>query len=207
MARYRSPLRDAQAAQTRARILDAAGEVFGRLGFAGASLARIAEHAGVSVETVKLVGTKGALLLAAFDRAFSGREMTGPISASEEGTQMLQAPDQELVPRLVDFIAGANARVADLWPRVLEAAAGDADVAARLAQLQASRAEDMSQAVHHLRARGLCRSPRPDGELADVLSYLLAPEGYVRLVRECGWPPEDYRSWVVGAVERLVLAA
>lgn len=207
MARYTSPLREAQAAQTRLRVLDAAVAVFAERGYAGASLAKIAERAGVSVETVKLTGSKGALLLGAFERAFAGRELDGPIHASEEGAALLEFSDDQLVAGLVAFVGAANARVAELWPRVLEAAAGDTDVAARLAQLQASRAEDMSQSIHHLRARGVCRSSRPDADLADALSYLLAPEGYTRLVRECGWSPERYRAWVTEAVERLILSA
>jgi len=28
----------------------------------------------------------------------------------------------------------------------------------------------------------------------------------VRLVIECGWSMEDYRAWVVRAIERLILA-
>lgn len=206
MPRYSSPLREAQAAQTRARILDAAIEVFGRWGFLGASLAKIAAGAGVSVETVKLAGTKGALLLAAFDRAFTGTELDGPVHSSAIGQEMLEVDDDRLLPGLVAFVTGANERVAGLWPRLLEAASTDGDVAERLAHLQASRSEDMEAAIGHLRARGLCPSPRPDAELAAALSYLLAPEGYVRLVQECGWGADQYRAWLKRAIERIVLA-
>ncbi len=207
MPNYSSPLREAQAAQTRARILDSAIEAFGRSGFAGTSLAKIAAGAGVSVETVKLAGAKSALLLAAFDRAFAGEELSGPVHSSDVGRSLLAASDDELLEGLVAFVVEANSRVARLWPRVLEAAAGDSEVAERLAQLQASRAEDMLSAIRHFRDRGRCASTRPDGELADALSYLLAPEGYVRLVIERGWGVDDYRAWLVRTVERAVLDA
>jgi len=207
MPRYSSPLREAQAAQTRTRILDAAIAVFGQWGFTGASLAKIAAEAGVSVETVKLAGTKGALLLAAFDRAFSGRELDGPVHSSDIGRELLEAEESRLLAGLISFVSGANERVAGLWPRLREAAASDPDVAERLAHLQESRAEDMAAAIGHLRARGLCPNPRPDAELAAALSYLLAPEGYVRLVQECGWTDDEYRTWLERAIERIVLTA
>ena len=89
MTPYVSPLREAQAAQTRARILDAAVELFGANGYAGTSLAKIAQAVGVSVETVKQNGPKSALLLASFDRAFSGAEGEGKSGsvAREESTR------------------------------------------------------------------------------------------------------------------------
>jgi AcrR family transcriptional regulator len=204
MPRYSSPLREAQAAQTRARILESAVEAFGQHGWSGASLAKIAAAAGVSVETVKLIGGKPALLLAAFDHAFAGRELDGPIHTNPEGAALLDASDADLLPGLVRFVASGNARVALLWPRLLEAAAADDDVAARVAALQASRLADMRAAIAGFRERGLCASTRPDDELADALSYLIAPEGYVRLVRERGWTESAYRDWVVRAVERVV---
>ena len=53
MPPYSSPLREAQAAQTRQRILEAAIDVFGDAGYSGASLARIAKEAGVSLDSLK----------------------------------------------------------------------------------------------------------------------------------------------------------
>lgn len=207
MTPYVSPLREAQAAQTRARILEAASEMFGTHGYTGTSLAKIAERAGVSVETVKLAGSKGSLLLAAFDQAFVGEELPGTIHDSDIGQALRALPPTEMIEEWVAFVSDANARVARLWPRVLDAAAGDADVAARLDKLQASRTKDMRAAVVWLREVGRVQSDLPDELLADSLSYLLAPEGYVRFVLECGWDLDAYRAWVVRAVERLVLAA
>ncbi len=51
---YHSPLRKQEAANTRARVLDAAAELFGRDGYALTSMQAIAELAGVSVQTVNL---------------------------------------------------------------------------------------------------------------------------------------------------------
>lgn len=206
MPPYVSPLREAQAAQTRERILDAASEMFGTHGYTGTSLAKIAERAGVSVETVKLAGPKGSLLLAAFDQAFVGKELPGTIHDSDIGRALRALPAEEMIPAWVAFVADANARVARLWPRVHDAAAGDPDVAARLDRLQRSRADDMRAAVRWLREEGRIENDLDEEDLAVSLSYILAPEGYVRLVLECGWDMPAYRAWIVRAVERLILA-
>lgn len=207
MPPYVSPLREAQAAQTRVRILAAASDMFGQYGYMGTSLAKIAERAGVSVETVKLAGPKSSLLLAAFDQAFVGEELPGTIHDSDIGRALRALPADVMLPQWVAFVAEANSRVARLWPRVNDAAAGDPDVAARLAELQASRTEDMRAAIAYLREQGRIANDFPDAHLADSLSYVFAPEGYVRLVLECGWDMESYQAWIVRAVERLILAA
>ncbi|MBD8022980.1 TetR/AcrR family transcriptional regulator [Microbacterium gallinarum] len=205
MTPYVSPLREAQAAQTRARILDAAIRVFGEAGYSGASLGRIANEAGVSLETVKQNGPKAALLLAGFDHAFAGSEGEGPLHTRELGEMAEELDPSELLPFLVEFVASANARVARLWPRLLEAAAGDDDVAQRLRELQANRRSDMLGAVAMFRGRGVCSSARSDGELADALSFVISPESYTQLVAEAGWSEEAYHAWLVRAVERVVL--
>ena len=50
---YRSPLRQAQARRTRAQILEAATQVFRTHGYTGATVATVAEAAGVSVAAVE----------------------------------------------------------------------------------------------------------------------------------------------------------
>ena len=69
---YKSPLRAEKAAETRRLITTAAGEVFSERGYAGATMAQIAERAGVSIESVHAVGTKPALLILAFKQAYAG---------------------------------------------------------------------------------------------------------------------------------------
>ena len=208
MARsYASPLRTAQAADTRRRILDAAAARFAADGYAGASLAQIAADAGVSLETVKLNGPKSALLLGAFDQAFTGAEEPGAIHEREVGARLMAAPDAELVEGFVAFISGANARIARLWPSVLAAASGDPTVAEALAALQQRRRSDFAAAVQLFRERGLLHRDAPDAELAAALSFLVSPESYTQLVLEYGWTEPAYRTWLIDAVRRLVLTA
>lgn len=202
---YVSPLREAQAAETRRRILEAAAEIFGERGYSGTALSAIATQAGVSLETVKQNGPKPALLLACFDSAFAGSEGDGPLHHRELGAQAAPLLGDEMLEFHLGWVAEANARVARLWPRVLEASAADADVAARLEQLQANRRYDMVSSITTYREKGLCHSARPDAELASEFSFLISPEGYTQLVLESGWSIDAYRAWLLRAVRKMIL--
>ncbi|HWS49588.1 MAG TPA: TetR family transcriptional regulator [Microbacterium sp.] len=205
MTPYVSPLREAQAAETRRRILESAASVFSASGYTGASLAQIAREAGVSVETVKQNGPKAALLLSAFGLAFGGSEDDAPLHRRPSFDDLLALPDDPFLRGWVGFVAEANARVARLWPRLLEAALVDAEAGERLRALQRNRSLDMAAAISLLRERGMCRSTRGDDELAAALSFLISPESYEQLVLQSGWSHEAYLGWLIDAVQRMIL--
>lgn len=204
MTPYVSPLREAQSAQTRVRILESAAEEFGERGYAGTALTAIATRAGVSLETVKQNGPKAALLLAAFDHRFSQAEGEGPLHHRELGAAAAPLDGPALLEFQVGFVAEANARVARLWPRVLEAAGGDPKVGRRVEQLKANRRIDMLSSIVAYREKGMCHSSRDDEELAAQLSFLISPEGYTQLVTDAGWSMQVYRDWMKRAVVALV---
>lgn len=202
---YSSPLRTAQAAETRRRILETAAELFARDGYARTSLARLAEEAGVSLETVKANGPKSALILAAFDIAFTGRESHGAtIGEQETGQALLAIPDDALLRGWVDFITGANARIARLWIALLDASMGDPAVEEGLESLQQRRRKDFRDSMAAFRERGLARRAGDDHDFAAALQFLVSPSGYVQLVLDSGWSMERYRDWLVDTIERTV---
>lgn len=205
MPRYSSPLREAQAAETRRRVLTAAASSFGELGYSRTSLAVIAERAGVSTETVKQSGPKSALLLAAFDQAFAGDEGEGPLHHRQLGTEAAPLQGEEFLAFHLGFIAHANAAVAKLWPRLLEAAASDHAVADRYTAQQENRHYDMLRSIEAYRQKGMCHSSRSDGELAAEFSFIISPEGYIQLVTESGWAEDAYLAWLIRAVHKLIL--
>lgn len=208
---YTSALRTAQAADTRRRILAAAGELFAAEGYATTSLARIADAAGVSVETVKTHGPKSALILGAFDQAFTGEEAAegeGERALHERdlGARLLAAPDEELLRSWVAFVAGANERISRLWIALLDASMGDPAVAEGLEALQARRRSDFRASMAAFRERGLARRPGDDEGYAAALSFLVSPSSYVQLVLDAGWSMRRYREWLVDTIERTVFA-
>lgn len=201
---YTSALRTAQAAETRRRILTAAGELFARDGYANTSLARIADAAGVSLETVKSNGPKSALILGAFDQAFTGEEGDGAIHERDVGASLLDVPDDQLLPNLVAFIAGANERIARLWIALLDASMGDPAVERELEALQERRRSDFRAAMVGFRERGLARRPGDDEVFAAAMQFLISPSSYVQLVLDAGWSMQQYREWLVDTIERTI---
>ena len=150
---YVSPLREAQAAETRRRVLDSAARVFATGGYAGTSMTRIAADAGVSVETVKQNGSKPALLLAAFSQAFSGVEDETPLHRRPALDAIRARPDDEFLAGWLEFVADANRRVAGLWPRLLEAA-----LVERLRRVNAKlSSEEIKVCTTHLRLCLFCK--------------------------------------------------
>ena len=75
--RYRSPLRQERAADTRRRIAAAALDLFAEHGFGGTTVTAIAERAGVSAQTVYATfGSKGELLRALLDQMEENADAT-----------------------------------------------------------------------------------------------------------------------------------
>jgi Bacterial regulatory proteins, tetR family. len=202
---YRSELRTAQAAETRARILTAAAAEFSRRGYAGTSIPAIAAAAGVSPETVKLQGAKHELLLAAFELTFAGREGAAPIADDESVRAALPELTPDEAPAFfAGLVAEFSARGAGLWAAFTAAARSDDAVAAVYRDLIERRLEDHRRVVDALAAHGLVTSAVPRDELAASLAHLASPEGYLLLVEDYGWSVDRYRAWLADAVVRLV---
>jgi AcrR family transcriptional regulator len=220
---YRSTLREEQARQTRQRILASAFEVFSAKGYTGASLADIAAGAGVSVESVKVHGPKRALLLGAFELAFAGSAGDESLSERPEVAAIMELEDTgAFLTAMVGLIAEANARTSGLWAAFLAAAAEDAHVGDVLASLLERRHADYRRMVGLLAARGAVGAGQVDADagqmdagtpsddalqnLADILSFLMSPEGHQQLVQQSGWTFERYRDWLIGTVSATVAA-
>jgi len=202
---YRSALREAQAAATRNRILDAAAEEFAERGFAGATLAAIAGTAGVSVETVKLAGTKRELLFAAWEHRLGGPAAGRAFLDDAAFRAEVEAiPDAALVPALVERAAEISRRGHRLWLALLDAARTEPALRAEIDAQQSRRRTEFRLIVDELARRGLLREDRPRDELAAGLAFLVSAEGYAQLVGGSALDHERYRAWLADAITRLV---
>jgi AcrR family transcriptional regulator len=203
---YTSPARAAEAAHTRARIVDAASELFVRDGYAATPLRAIAERAGVSIQSVHLAGSKAALLIAAFERTFAGDEGHHSLLDRPALAAIVAEPDTDVaLDRYVAFLVDANHRSARIT-RALRAAA-DADPQARTAydDLEARRARDMRLGAELFVERGII--PRDAAQhTADVLGYLTGPDAYLHFVEHAGWALDPYARWLAAAIRSLIIA-
>lgn len=198
---YRSELRASQAAQTRLRILEAAAARFAAAGYAGTSLADVADAAGVSVETVKLGGPKRQLLLAAFEHSFAGAEGMDSLATHDPVAQITaEADNKRYLAGIVHFVAESNRRSSRLWATLVSAAASDPALGEALWALQERRRTDLLILVDELASRQLVPGGSPREQLADAVSFLLSPEGFTQLVLDAGWRQEDYETWLCRAL-------
>lgn len=200
---YRSTLRAEQAANTRTRVVTAAGACFSERGYGGTSLGDIADRAGVSAETVKTNGPKRALLLNAFDQAFSGAEGDQQLAESDVARDLADISDNdEFLASLAGFIGAANARTSVLWGEYLSAANADPVIAEALAALLRRRHVDYRSAIEMLVSRGIVGAIDDVDEAAAILSFLWSPESHQQLVLQGGWSVERYERWLVDAARR-----
>ena len=193
--KYRSDVRQAAAAETRRRVVQAAARCFERAGYGPTTLRAIAAEAGVSVETVNGHGPKGDLLFAAFELAFAGREGDAPFSETAEARAALTGSTaQDFIAGGVHLLVDAFARSAGIWRALTAAADVDAAVAGRLEGMLQRRRAEFAEVVRRLDELGW---PTDDVEGAtDVLLGLVNHESYRQFVVSSGWDRVRYEAWV-----------
>jgi AcrR family transcriptional regulator len=200
---YSSPLREADAAATRARIVEAAGLLFVRDGYAATPMKAIAAEAGVSVQTVNLHGPKHALLIAAFELAFAGDEGRQPLAERPALQAIIAEPDTDrAIDAYAAFLAEANERAAGIIRALTLASDADEGARAVAHDLEARRRRDMLLGAGFLAERGLIPAERIQWA-ADQLGVITGPDAYLHLVVSCGWTRDAYERWVADGVRRL----
>ena len=205
---YRSTLRAEQAADTRKRVIDAAGSCFVERGYGGTSLRDIAARSGVSTETVKAHGPKRALLLGAFEQAFAGVEGDEPISESEMAQALADIPvSDEVLTAIAHFVGAANARTSVLWSEFLAAANADRAVASALSDLLRRRRQDYRSLIQLFLRRGVAPHIDDIDESAAIVSFLWSPESHQQLVLQSGWSMQRYEQWLADAVRQHLAPA
>ncbi|WP_207455724.1 TetR/AcrR family transcriptional regulator [Herbiconiux sp. SYSU D00978] len=177
---YNSPLRKAEAAATRARILDAAAALFEEEGYALTTMKQIADRAGVSLQTVHLAGPKAAILLAAYDR----RIQQGGLPRRDPA----HAPLERLCVAAGTSIA-VNSRSAKLWYAIEAASHSDPLVKEAFRAMVEGHSGAVRDVVSALDVDDV------DAAMAEV-HFLLAATTYLHFVEQHGWSHERFRGWL-----------
>lgn len=203
---HNSPLRQAQAAATRAKIVDAAATVFAASGYERARIEDIAKEAGVAYPTVyKAFGNKPALLTAAVTAAMSGSE-GADIRRQTWFQEQLDAPDAETQLRL---IAGNARRLYDRAGRLLEivrvAAAGDEAIASLWQTINDDRLKRARITAKRLATKTGLRASIPS--TARTLWALTLPEVYVLQVHYGDLTSDRYERWLAQLLLDAIPAA
>jgi AcrR family transcriptional regulator len=205
--KYHSPLRADQARATRHRVLDAAFELFVERGYAGTTIAAVAERAGVSAETIYLsFGGKRGLLEQVIERAIAG---DGESEAAEEalGAVLAETPGAgERLAAMVDYTCAILARTRPIHS-VIRGAADKEPFAAELgSRLLHDRLTVQTERVRrHL--HGDLRPGLSAAEAGQRYCALAGPELYHVVTAELGWTPDQHRAWLTDLLAGELLGA
>jgi AcrR family transcriptional regulator len=193
---YNSPLRAGQAQETRRRVLDAARELFIDRGYAGTTVAAVADRSGVSPQTVYLsLGGKRGLLTGVIETA-----ITGPDDAPGHDDAWWEAIDEvadaaERLARIIDFSCSILERTAPIHVIIRGAADKEAFAAALGRRLLEERLQTQTE-----RIRRYLRGDLAPGvtviEAGERYCALTSPELHHVLTDQLGWRPDRYRRWL-----------
>lgn len=204
---YRSGRREAQARETRRRVLAAAAAAFLDSGFAGSTMRAIAGRAGVSVPTVELLfGSKARLLKAAIDTAIAGDDEPVPVlGRSWVETAVDAATAHEFLGVVAGVLGPAQQRSAGLVLALFEAASTDIELAELAEQMTAQRAVTAEWIVDQLTRKAPLGADRTRQEALDTVWILMDPAVFDRLTRRRHWTVDHYQRWFADSIGRLLI--
>jgi AcrR family transcriptional regulator len=196
-----------RARRTRAAIVRAATEEFRARGYHGATMAAIAQRAGVAVQTVYFVfGTKPALLTATIDDAVMGESDPVPPARTEwwrEGTST--ADGGRAIRLFATNVAAILERSAALDRVAAAASATDPEIVDLVRHHDSMRAHSYRDYMDSLASRGLLRADRDVSEATDVLLTLVGSNVFLDFTEGRGWSRQHYVDWASETLCTLLL--
>lgn len=197
---YDNSRRREQAVRRRAAILDACGELLGRVGYADLTVRAVAEAAGVSQETVyKGFGSKRGLVKSLYDRALAGDDEPLPMARRPEMRAVLAEPDpRRKITRYAHLARQVSERTGTITARLADAPDITADT-------DRERLAGMTAFVGHLTAGGHLAAGLDPAEAADTCWLLLSPQVYHLLTAGRGWTADAYEAWLARLLTATLL--
>lgn len=198
---YDSPLRRKQAAETRAKVVEAARRLFAERGFAAATIADVAREAGVSQQTIYgSFGGKQGLVLALvdlIDRDSDVPALAGKLLASEDPGEILELAVR--IPRSVVESSG------DLVLALAGAAPTDEAAAAAIAEGRKRHDAGLAQAASRLHEMGALRDGVDADEAAAAFATLTSDSTFAVLTERHGWDLDTCERWMRETLRTLYL--
>ena len=205
--RYNSTRRKAQARETRLKIVEAACKLFTAYGYTGATIASIAQEAGVAPETIYAVfGNKRAILTRLIDISVGGDDEQIPLLERPGPQTVFQEfdPHQQLHLFAQD-ISTILERVTPIFEIMRLAAKTEPDIAELLQSLLKERLHNMEAFVQSLSKHGSLRDGLTETQAAETVWTLTSPEVFRLLIVDRGWSIGQYSQWLADALIRLLL--
>ncbi|MBA8951657.1 helix-turn-helix domain-containing protein [Actinomadura namibiensis] len=206
MGTRRPGVRAARTAANRARMLEAARELFTAHGYTATTMKAIAERAGMAVQTLYFTfATKRAILSELLDVEIAGD--AEPVATLDRPwvAAAVAAPPAEQLRLQVAAAGEILERVTPLLEAVRSAAANDPEIAELWRTNIEQRRTVQLRLAEALAAKTALRGGMDASRAADIALAVLAPETYHLLVGERGWSAGQWREWAVDALTRQLL--
>ena len=198
--------RSDRALQTRRRMLGSARELFVTQGYTATTMERIADDAGVAVQTLYYsFRTKGQLLCEVVEATAAGEEDAVPVAQRPWMQEMLGATSGPRVLALtVEYGVDIFVRAAPLWPAVA-AATVDPGVERYWKRVAAGRREGQARMVARLADLGALRDRLTPRRATDIVVTLFGHDVFRSLVSEATWSVPEYKAWLLTTLAQQLL--
>lgn len=197
--RYDSPLRARQAAETRARIITAATELFTSRGWAGTGMRDVARQAGVAVETLySHHPSKRALFDAVVDQAVVGDDAPVAVADRPEFLAIGRGRRPARIAAAAKVARDVHERTAPFARLIREAATADPEIATVLDATRERQRADVAAGIELVLGR-----PPTDHE-RDGVWAILSPEVFLLLAQESGWSADQYEAWLASTLAQVL---
>lgn len=206
---YRSPLREHQALETKAAILDAAQVLFVENGYGATSIRAIADKAGVSEATVYAsFGRKASILWAALLRAVIGDDEDDESAISHKLVRSVRSAEG-IVERTHLLLRWSRQHwergAADLEVAMERAVDTDPELTDMAKRAVEGRLQAVRQSLELALEAGSLRDGLAIEDVVDLIWAIDSPQVYRSLVRGRGWSPEKYERWMAEIITRVFL--
>ena len=186
-----------RAKATQGRIVKAAYRLFCAQGYAGTTMAQIAEAAGVAVQSVYFTfHTKATLLSRAYDFAVMGEEE--PQIPQLQAWYQAMTAEPDVTQSLRHFVTGVGEITRRVTPLALAAqvaADGDPDTARVIAFHDGMQADAYREVVKLLGAKAALRPGLSLERGTDLLLLYAGTDVYHVMVEMRGWSHDEFLEW------------
>lgn len=198
---YQSSSRNAQAAQTRKRILESAKNLFESEGFEYATIEKIAQVANVAIPTVySLFQSKRGILRVLMDEVFPKDQFEALVEKSKKAT----SPEERLL-----YSARIARQMYDAERGQMEVFRGASVLSPEFKELERERERRRHErqevtinamAEEHSLAKGMSMN-----RARDILWLFTGRDIYRMLVIEQGWSSEEYEKWLADLLANTLI--
>lgn len=202
---YHSRVRTEQAEQTRARILDAAAELFLANGYARTTIASVADQAGVVPDTVYATfGSKARVLTALIDRRLVPDGSVESVRKRPEAQAIRAERNQRRqIEMFAEFITGISTELRPVFEILRTASAVEADMEAIFKEMDGYRLQNMYVYAEWIAERGPLRvGVQRAGE---IMWALASPDVGRMMCDELGWSQAQHADWLADVLTRTLL--